>query len=140
MKAIRIKEFGGPEVMVLEESPTPEPGPGEVRVQIKAAGVNPVDTYIRSGGYTAKPGLPYTPGFDAGGTVEAAGPKVKGFKKGARVYCSRSLTGTYAEFTLCKSAQVHPIPSRISFSQAAGGNVPYATAFRALFQKAHAKN
>lgn len=139
MKAIRVKEFGGPEVMVFDEIPTPKPGPGEVLVKVKASGVNPVDTYIRSGGYTAKPDLPYTPGFDAGGIVEAASPKVKGLKKGARVYCSGSLTGTYAEFALCKPSQVHPIPGHVSFSQAAGVYVPYATAFRALFQKAHAK-
>src|SRR3989344_5025326 len=106
MKAIRIKQFGGPETMVFEEIPAPKPGPGEILVKVMAAGVNPVDTYIRSGGYAVNPGLPYTPGFDAGGTVEAIGPKVKGFKKGSRVYCAGSLTGTYAEFALCKATQV----------------------------------
>jgi len=139
MKIIQVKKFGDPGTMALEDVPMLRPGPREILVRVKAAGVNPVDTYIRSGTYATKPDLPYTPGFDAGGIVEAAGPKVKGFRKGARVYCSGSLTGTYAEFTLCKSTQVHLIPNHINFSQAAGVYVPYATAYRALFQKAHAK-
>ncbi len=139
MKAIRIKEFGGPEVMRLEEVPTPKPGPTEVLVKVKAAGVNPVDTYIRSGAYANKPQVPYTPGADASGTVESVGADVKGLKPGARVYCAGSLTGTYAEYALCKNSQVHPIPNHITFSQGAGVNVPYATAYRAIVQRARAK-
>ncbi|OGR87325.1 MAG: quinone oxidoreductase [Elusimicrobia bacterium RIFCSPLOWO2_01_FULL_60_11] len=135
MQAIRVKEFGGPEVMRLEDVPTPKPGPGEVLVKIKAAGVNPVDTYLRTGAYAYKPVLPYTPGADAGGVVESAGEGVKGLKSGSRVYLAGSLTGTYAESALCKVSQVHPIPPHISFSQAAGINVPYATAYRALNQR-----
>src|ERR1041384_6025627 len=76
MKAIRVREFGGPEVMRVEEVPDPKPGKGEVVVQIHAAGVNPVDAYIRSGTYPRKPPLPYTPGSDAGGVVESAGEGV----------------------------------------------------------------
>ncbi len=139
MKAIRVKEFGGPEVMRLEEIPTPKPGPAEVLVKVKAVGVNPVDTYIRSGAYANKPPLPYTPGADAAGTVEAVGSEVKGLKPGARVYCAGSLTGTYAEYALCKISQVHPIPEHITFSQGAAVNVAYATAYRALVQRAQAK-
>ena len=139
MKAIRVNEFGGPEVMRFEDMPTLKPGAAEVLVRIKAAGVNPVDTYLRTGTYAYKPTLPYTPGSDAGGFVESVGSKVKGIKKGVRVYCSGSLSGTYAEFALCNPSQVHPIPAHISFSQAAGVYVPYATAFRALFQRAQAK-
>lgn len=139
MKAIRVREFGGPEVLRLEDVPMPEPGPGDILVKVKAAGVNPVDTYIRAGAYAVKPPLPYTPGFDAGGEVEEAGGKVKGFRKGARVYCAGSLTGTYAEYTLCKTFQVHPLPAHITFSQGAGVGVPYATAYRALFDRARAK-
>jgi len=71
MKAIRVHEFGGPEVMRLEEVPQPQPGPGQVLVRVHASGVNPVDTYIRGGLYAAKPALPYTPGKDAAGVVEA---------------------------------------------------------------------
>ena len=87
MKAIVVREFGGPEVMKLEENaPDPTPGPGDVLVRIRAAGVNPVDTYIRTGTYARKPSLPYTPGFDGAGEVERVGADVKGFAPGDRVY------------------------------------------------------
>ena len=139
MKAIRVHEFGGPEVMKLEEVEELSPGTGQVLVRVKAAGVNPVDTYIRSGGYAVKPPLPYTPGIDAAGTVEAVGPGVEGMTAGDRVYVGGTLTGSYAELALCESWQVHPLPSSVSFAQGAGVNVPYATAYRSLFQLAHAQ-
>ena len=138
MKAIRVHQFGGPEVLQLQEVPTPAPGPGQVLVRLHAAGVNPVDTYIRSGAYAAKPNLPFTPGADAAGVIESVGDGVKQFKPGDRVYVGGSLTGTYAEFALCEPAQVHPLPAKITFQQGAGVNVPYATAYRALFQRARA--
>ena len=69
MKAIRVHEFGGPEVMRLEDVPDPTPGPGQVVIRVNAIGVNPVDAYIRSGQYPLKPSLPYTPGMDAAGVV-----------------------------------------------------------------------
>src|SRR2546429_680875 len=103
MKAIRVREFGGPEVMRLEETLVPKPGPGEVLVKIEAAGVNPADAYIRSGAYAFKPQLPYTPGVDGAGIVQDLGKSVEGIKKSARVYCAGSLSGTYAEFALCKA-------------------------------------
>src|SRR5690348_13479012 len=137
MKAIRVHEFGGPEALRLEEVPDPQPGPGEVVVRVKAAGVNPVDTYIRSGNYGERP-LPYTPGTDAGGIVEAVGPDVSGFAPGDRVYTAGSVTGTYAELALCKAGNVHPLPNGVTFAQGAGVNVPYATAFRGLFRRAQA--
>lgn len=136
MKAIVVREFGAPEVMKLEEVPTPEVGAGQVLVRVKAAGVNPVDTYIRAGAYAQKPRLPYTPGKDAGGIVEQVGAGVGIFRPGDRVYVGGSLSGTYAEFALCEEKQVHPIPPNISFEQGAGVFVPYATSYRALFQKA----
>src|SRR5437667_7111796 len=86
MKAIRVHEFGGPEVLRLEEMPDPWPGPGEVVVKLRAIGVNPVDTYIRSGKYPVLPPLPYTPGAEAAGIVEAIGPDVTCVKPGDRVY------------------------------------------------------
>lgn len=136
MKAIRVHHFGGPEVLKLEEVPEPKPGVGEVLVRVKAVGVNPVETYIRSGAYASKPSLPYTPGSDAGGIVEAVGEGVKRIKVGDRVYTSGSLTGTYAELTLCRENQVHPLPAHVSFAQGAGVGIPYGTAYRALFHKA----
>ncbi len=139
MKAIRVSSFGGPEVLKLEEVPDPRPAAGEVLVRVKAAGVNPVDTYMRSGGYgAANPPLPYTPGSDAGGVVEAVGPGVD-LKPGQRVYTARTITGAYAELALCKRSQVHPLPERATFAQGAGVWVPCGTAYHALFQLAHAK-
>lgn len=133
MRAIRIHQFGGPEVMRLENVPDPEPGAGQVIVRVHAAGVNPVDTYVRSGSYAVKPSLPYTPGMDAGGTVEAMGPDVRGVTVGDRVYTAGTISGAYAELALSKASQVHPLPERVTFAQGAGINVPYATACRALF-------
>src|SRR3989449_212169 len=139
MKAIRVHEFGGPEVLRVEEVPTPEPGPGEVLVRMHAIGVNPVETYIRAGTYTYKPALPYAPGNDGAGVVEQVGPDVNQFKPGDRVYTAGSLSGTYAEFALCRAEQVHPLPANVSFAQGAAMGTPYATAYRGLFQRAKAK-
>jgi NADPH2:quinone reductase len=138
MKAIRVKEFGGPEVMRLEEVPELKPGPGEVVVRIRAAGVNPVETYIRAGTYARKPSLPYTPGTDGAGTIEAAGKNATRFAPGARVYVAGSLSGTYAEQALCDESSVFPLAAHVSFAQGAALGVPYGTAFRGLFQRARA--
>jgi NADPH2:quinone reductase len=137
MKAIRVHEFGGPEVMKLEQVPDFTAGPGQVVVSVKAVGVNPVDTYIRSGAYAVKPPLPYTPGLDAAGTVAAVGEGVESVGVGERVYVAGTLRGAYAEQALCDAAQVHRLPERVSFAQGAGVNVPYATAYRALYNRAH---
>jgi NADPH2:quinone reductase len=102
--------------------------------------VNPVETYIRSGVYPSAPPLPYTPGKDAAGTVEAVGHDVTKWKAGDRVYTANSITGTYAEFTLCDEADLGRLPANISFEQGSGIWTPYATAYRALFQKAGAKS
>jgi NADPH2:quinone reductase len=139
MKAIRVHEFGGPEVLRLEEVPTPRPGAGQVVVRMHAIGVNPVETYIRAGTYAYKPALPYTPGNDGAGVVEQIGDSVTEFKPGDRVYTAGSISGTYAEFTLCKTEQVHPLPPNVSFAQGAAMGTPYATAYRGLFQRADAK-
>jgi NADPH:quinone reductase len=136
MKAIRVHEFGGPEVLRFEEVDDPKPEAGQVLVRVGAAGVNPVDTYIRTGAHAVKPKLPYTPGLDAAGTVEAAGEGVSRVSAGVRVYTAGSLTGTYAELALCDESQVHSLPERVSFSEGAGVFTPYATAYRALFQRA----
>lgn len=138
MKAIRVHEMGDPDVMKLEEVASLKPEAGQVLVQVMAAGVNPVDTYIRAGMYGAVE-LPYTPGMDAAGIVEAVGEGVSGFSEGDRVYVAGSTTGTYAEQCLCSPAQVHPLPQKVSFLQGAGVYVPYATAYRALFNRARAK-
>ncbi len=139
MKAIRVKEFGGPDVLQSLEIPTLKPGPGEVLVRIHAVGINPVETYIRAGTYARLPDLPYTPGNDGAGMVDQVGANVSEFKPGDRVYTAGSLTGTYAEFALCKKDQVHLLPTNVSFEQGAAIGTPYATAYRGLLQRADAK-
>jgi NADPH2:quinone reductase len=139
MKAIHVQEFGGPEVLRLEEVPTPQARPGEILVRMHAAGVNPVETYIRAGKYARLPELPYTPGNDGAGVVEQLGADLSEFKAGDRVYTAGSISGTYAEFTLCKKEQVHPLPANVSFAQGAAMGTPYATAYRGLLQRADPK-
>ena len=123
MKAIRVEQFGEPEVMKLMEVPQPKPGPGQVLVRVQAVGVNPVETYIRAGTYARKPALPFTPGNDGAGVVEEVGPPLPNelakFQPGDRVYTAGSISGTYAECTLCHAAQVHPLPANASFAQGA---------------------
>lgn len=138
MKAIRVNEFGPPEVMRLEEVADPTPGPGQVVVKVAAVGVNPVDTYIRSGMYRPDLKLPYTPGQDAAGVIAAVGPDVHHRRVGQRVYVARSISGAYAEQVLCTEFQTHPLPEGVSFGQGAAIGIPYGAAFRALFQRAHA--
>ena len=138
MKAIRMHEFGPPEVLRLEEVPDPTPAVGQVVVRVHAAGVNPVETYIRSGTYAHKPPLPYTPGGDAAGIVSSVGGEVTRFQPGDRVYTAGTVSGAYAQLALCNAAQVYPLPPGVSFSQGAGLNVPYTTAYRALFHRARA--
>src|SRR5215470_1847251 len=139
MKAIRVSEFGGPEMLRLIDVPDPRPDAGHVLVRVKAAGINPVDAYIRAGTYPRKPNLPYTPGTDAAGIVEAVGANVKRFKAGDRVYTNGSITGVCAELTLCDETRVHRLPSNTSFAQGAALGVPYGTAYRALFQRGRGK-
>jgi NADPH2:quinone reductase len=139
MKAIRVHQFGGPDRLQWETVPDPEPGPGQVVVRVAAAGVNPVDTYIRSGGRLPDSVLPYTPGSDGAGTVAAVGSGVTGIAVGDRVYLAGAVSGTYAEMALAEASQVHPLPDGVTFEQGAAVHVPYATAYRALHQRAHAQ-
>jgi NADPH2:quinone reductase len=139
MKAILVHEFGGPEVLKLEEVPTPRPAAGQVLVRIHAAGVNPYDTYMRNGTYPVKPPLPYTPGSDAAGVVEAVGEGVTKVKKGDRVYTAKTQTGAYAEYALTLESQVHALPAKITYAQGAGIWVPYGTAFHALHHSTRAR-
>jgi NADPH2:quinone reductase len=144
MKAIRVHEFGGPEVLKLETVDDPKAAAGEIIVRVRAAGVNPVDVYIHGGAYVRKPPLPYTPGFDGAGEVESIGSGVEGFAVGDRVYISgpgRTVAGagTYAERARAIPSQLHRLPARASFAQGAALGVPYCTAYRALFQRTDAR-
>jgi NADPH2:quinone reductase len=138
MRAIVVREFGAPDVMKVETVPDPSPGPGQVLIRVGAVGVNPVETYIRAGTYARKPTPPYTPGSDVGGTIEAVGPGVTRFKKGDRVY-THGVSGGYAELAVADQAQAYPLPAKVSFQQGAALGVPYGTAWRALFIRAHAR-
>lgn len=136
MKAIRVEEFGEPDVMRLVEMPEPAVAPNELLIRLHAAGVNPVDTYIRSGKYAAKPELPYTPGKDGAGVVERA---AAGFEKGERVFVAGANGGTYAELIATNATNVFRLPARVSFEEGAALGVPYGTAHRALFARGQAR-
>lgn len=143
MKAIMVRAFGAPDVLQVEEVPDPTPGPGQVRVRMHAIGVNPYDTYMRSGNYATKPPLPYTPGADAAGVVDALGDGVTGWNVGDRAYIGGTARdrsyGAYAELVVCLPHQLHPLPDGVSFQQGAAMNVPYVTAWRAVFDCAQAR-
>lgn len=139
MRAIIVSKQGDPSVLELKHDlPLPTPAPGQVLVEVKAAGVNPVDTYIRSGGNGYSVSLPYTPGADGAGVVVDA-PAPSAFKPGDRVYFASTLTGSYASHALAKESQLHPLPEKVSFGQGAAVNVPYSTAYRALIIKGKAR-
>ncbi|MGC8487555.1 MAG: NADPH:quinone reductase [Clostridia bacterium] len=137
MRAIRVEKFGDPDVLTIREVPDPTPGPGDVLVRIRAAGVNPVETYIRSGQYASLPALPYTPGSDGAGEVRAVGAGVQGIAVGDRVWVQGG--GTYAELAVVPQDRVHPLPDGVPFEYGAALGVPYITAYRALFIAGHAR-
>ncbi len=141
MKAIRVHEFGGPEVLKYDQGvPVPSIGPKDVLVRVKAVGINPVETYIRSGQYARLPTPPFVLGGDSAGTVEDVGSEVKQYKKGDRVFTFMSTnSGTYAELTSVPSNHVQPLPNALDFSQGASLGVPYLTAYRALFTKGNSR-
>uniref|UniRef100_A0A8C7L6S5 Crystallin, zeta (quinone reductase) n=1 Tax=Oncorhynchus kisutch TaxID=8019 RepID=A0A8C7L6S5_ONCKI len=140
MRAIRVSEFGGPSVLKFcSNIPVPNPGQKQVLIHVHACGVNPVETYIRSGTYARKPSLPYTPGTDVSGVVEAVGDRVQLLKAGDRVFTTATETGGYAEYTVVSEDCVHRLPDPLDYKQGAAIGIPYCTAYRALFHKAHAK-
>jgi NADPH2:quinone reductase len=143
MRAIRVHQFGDPSVLTLDEIPTPEPGPGQVQIKIQAAGVNPVDTYIRAGRYGTLPSLPYIPGSDGAGIVSALGPDAGHWKIGDRVFFFGTAMGrpygAYAEFTVAAADKIFPLPNAVQALQGAALGVPFATAHQALIGRAQAR-
>jgi NADPH2:quinone reductase len=139
MQAIVVREFGEPEVMKVEEVEAPAAGRGEVLVRARAIGVNPVETYVRSGSYAGLPALPYTPGADAAGEVAGLGEGVDDLRVGDRVYVTAARPGAYAELLAAPRERVFRLPDRLSYEQGAAVGVPYATAYRALHDKGHAR-
>ena len=117
--------------MRLADAPDPTPSANRVVVSVRAVGVNPVDTYIRTGTYAIKPPLPYTPGADAAGVIESVGSGVSTFKPGDRVWVKETADvqhGTYAQKILCNLNNVFPLPEQVTFQQGAAVNVAYTTA------------
>ena len=138
MKAIRVHEFGDPEVLKLENVTDPVPGPGQVLLRVRAIGVNPVETYIRAGKYGPRQ-FPFTPGSDCAGVVERVGDGVAQWKLGDRAYTASTITGAYADLALCDAAKIFPLPSHVDFQQGAALGVPAATAYRAAFDRGQAR-
>ncbi|MFC1808944.1 NADPH:quinone reductase [Candidatus Omnitrophota bacterium] len=139
MKAIQVHHYGEPDVMKYEEVGELTLGPQEILIEVKAIGVNPVETYIRAGMYPVQSTFPFTLGFDAAGIVKEIGPEVIKHKVGNRVYTDGTLSGAYAEEVLCSQMQVYALPERISFEQGAALGIPFTTAYHALFHKAKTK-
>jgi zinc-binding alcohol dehydrogenase/oxidoreductase len=148
VRAVRIHEDGGPEVLMLEEAPDPEPGPGEVLVRLRASALNHLDVWIRKG-------LPSVPkprilGADGAGVVEALGEGVSGFEQGERVVINPGIEagggaihvigehgdGTNAELIAVPATNVHPIPDDLSFEEAAAFPLVFETAYRMLVTRA----
>lgn len=125
MKAIQIRETGGPEVLELVELPIPAPGPGQVLIRVEAIGMNFIEIYFRKGQY--KTTLPTVPGSEAAGTVEELGPGVTGFKAGD-VVASTGVLGSYAEYALAPAAQLVRVPDGVTPEQAAAALLQGMTA------------
>ena len=135
MRAIVVKEFGPPESLTVEDWPEPEPGPGQVRVRVEAAGVNYVDAIMASGAYQITPQLPYVPGSEVAGTVDAVGNGVESPAVGDRVLTSCGFGG-FAEAVVVKAEQALPIPDGIDPPTAATVIQSYATGLFALERRA----
>jgi NADPH2:quinone reductase len=125
MQAIRVDATGAPEALKLEDIATPEPGPGQVRVKVEAAGVNFIEIYQRKGQYQLP--LPFTPGAEVAGTVDAVGPDVTGIAVGARV-ASVDARGSYAQYTLVAADRVVPVPEGVGVEVAAAAMLQGMTA------------
>lgn len=144
MKAIQVSQFGGRENLMYTDVEHVVAGKGEVCVRLYAAGVNPSDTYTLTGTYAFSiPQLPYTPGLDGAGVVEAIGEGVTNVQVGDRVFIAHQMgrknTGTFAEKVVCDASLVHLLADHISFEQGAALGIPALTAYRALFQRASLK-
>jgi NADPH:quinone reductase-like Zn-dependent oxidoreductase len=140
MQAVRISEFGGPDVLRVEEAVRPTPGPGELLVRVHAAAVNPVDTGVRAGQAQgiANARLPYIPGYDLSGTVAEVGEGVTRFSRGDEVFAMLHLRrgGAYAEYAIVKDAEAAGKPARASHAEAASLPLVALTAWQALFDTA----
>ncbi|MEX2270727.1 MAG: zinc-binding dehydrogenase [Vicinamibacterales bacterium] len=136
MRAAVIPRIGGPEVFRIDERPVPEPGPGEVLVRVRAAGVNFADVLGRLGLYPDAPTLPYVPGYEVAGVIERAGPGAAGVAEGDRVIAITAFNG-YSEYVTAPAWRVFRTPAALSDAEAAGIPVTYLTAAIALYKLAN---
>src|SRR4051794_3626414 len=136
MKAVRIHQTGGPDVLQYEDARRPTPGEGELLVRVYAAGVNPVDAKFRQGNSNLP--FPFTLGFDVSGTVESVGPGATRFKAGDAVFAYLSLRrgGGYAQYAIVREAEAAPKPAKLDFPQAAAVPLAALTAWQALIDNA----
>lgn len=135
MRIWQVPQFGEPEQMVLADVPSPEPGPGEVRVNIRVAALNFFDLLLVQGKYQAKPQFPFTPGAEAAGIVNAVGAGVTGFASGDRVIALPSF-GCFAEQVVCSASRLLPIPAGMDFDLAAAMPIVYQTSWFGLVDRA----
>ena len=140
-RAVRVPAAGPSSIMKIETMPPlAKPNKGEISVLVKYVGVNPVETYIRSGVYATVPPYPFTPGGCCSGIVTSIGEGVDKFAIGDRIYSARTISGSYAERSLIQASYAWHLPSNIGFDEGAALGVPYHTAYRAVFTKARVKS
>lgn len=135
MRAVICRDWGEPETLSLEEIETPEPGPGEVRIAVAAAGINFADSLMIAGKYQEKPPFPFTPGLEVAGTVEALGPGVTRLYEGQRVMAAVD-RGGFAEAVIAREPEVFVLPETMDFVTAAGFTITYGTAHGSLVWRA----
>jgi NADPH2:quinone reductase len=139
MRALVCKAFGPADQLVVEDRPSPEPGPGEIRVAVKAAGINFPDHLMIQGLYQIKSEPPFVPGVEAAGVIDGLGAGVKGLAVGQPVIAMSPDGGAFAEQLVVSANQVLPMPTKLSFEQAAGVPIAYATSYHAYKQLAGLK-
>jgi len=140
-KAVRVPKAGPSSIMNVETLPALSfPDKGQILVQVHCIGINPVETYIRSGNYATIPSYPYTPGGCCSGIVVSVGKDVTKFKTGDRIYSARTISGAYAENALIDESYAWHLPNSISFAEGAALGVPFHTAYRSIFSKAKLKS
>src|SRR3990167_5842582 len=138
MKAIRCKAWGPPDTLVVEELPDVTPGPGQVAIDVQAAGVNFPDVLIIQNKYQFKPELPFTPGSELAGIVRAVGEGVTQYKTGDRVIAFVG-QGAYAQQIAVPLQAVMPMPPGMEFDIAAAITLTYGTSYHALVNRAQLK-
>ncbi|MEE8545083.1 MAG: NADPH:quinone oxidoreductase family protein [Alphaproteobacteria bacterium] len=134
MKAVLCREFGAPSVLTVEEIEAPRPGPEEVRIAVRAVGVNFPDLLLVAGKYQARPPFPFSPGIESAGEVIEVGAEVEDIRPGDRVLANHP-HGGFAEEVVAPAATVYPMPETMSFEQAAAFPVAYGTGYHGLVQR-----